>query len=673
MSDWRVPLGRSLLGLLILAWSTLAWAEQTEVAEDAESTLAAAMGIQGPLSAEEIPEFLQEAFGPDVSGASQYVGTRKLLMLAPREVALGALQKNLSIQVSRHEAERVRRAIQEAEAVFNPVFRVSVDYSQSRTHERTRLGTVFVRAFLPLPFPSNDEPILCTPFGGGFTPTIVNGVPVCRLIPAKGVLNIPPSPFRTDPQVVLLGFLQDGGGLRTVPIRRSQKDPNDPVETFTYTLGLDQQLPWGAALQLSAITTDRDVFYNARGDSYDRDFATSLALDLALPLPFSRQFGPYAPAETGIMLAEKAAERADWDLRTAINTTLAVTDVVYWELVRALEGLRLVIENRRLVEQEVARTAGFFERGLTTAYGLAQVEAELARLKVQEEAARNTVITAANTLATLVERSGEATAEYLFLPSGYDQLLESLLPVDGLDPVATALAQRPDLRAEQVSREASEIAVAFARQQVRPDYGLLISVNSAQDGSEIGYKNIFDSYANLADPDKLTQSYTLGYNLPLGNRALKAQLTQAEKRHEDQTVAIRDLENTIVRDVRDALSGLHSARTRLEIAERNVTYAETAFSRLESRRAAGGDVRELELISKSRELLNAKAARLSAQIDNKIAETQLLVAQGVIAAQYPSVVASNDFDRQRVQLLTNGDELRYFAPLEGEAGPAGAP
>ena len=86
-----------------------------------------------------------------------------------------------------------------------------------------------------------------------------------------------------------------------------------------------------------------------------------------------------------------------------------------------------------------------------------------------------------------------------------------------------------------------------------------------------------------------------------------------------------------------------------------------ATSVIVERRRLGGDVRELELVAKSQELLEAKRSRLFALVDNKVAETRLLAAQGIIAAEYPEHTAQTGFDKQRLGLLERLVSLSFFA------------
>jgi len=632
--------------------------------EQTYTNLVDLLGVETAVSEDSLKAIARE-FSVD-QGAGQYAGGKQPRLVSLRAAADAALKKNLGIKVGREDAERIRTAIDEADAVFNPVFNVTLGYRQTMTHERQQFGKVNIKAFNAFRTGSHlNIPSIPGQMIGCGTPPLV---PEATEPVPDGVMCIVRDDrpgANAEPRPVYLGFIQQDGKTVQKMVKASKKKQHDPEETFNYDVQVEQQLPWGPAYRVSTFTTDRDVFYNKRGDSFDRDFATTLLFEALVPVPGSKDFGPNSPADVNVRLTEKAAERADWDLRNIINSTLAGVDVVYWEVVRAVENLAMVVENRRLVEQQVERTNRLFELGQTTAYGKAQVDAELARLKTLEEQAKANVIAVSNSLAPLLEQSGEAVDPYLLLPRDYRPLLDNLLIVDTGGVLATAMKNRPDLAAEKVSKQQSEIGVEFSKHQLRPDLSLTASVNSKQDGSAVGYQNYWESIRNVTNPDTFTQNYGANYKYPWRNRALKARYEQAQKLDSDQGVVIQDLENNVGRQINDALADLFGARARVNTADKNVEFAQAAFDKLIERRNAGGDVRELELVTKSRELLTARQARVNALIDNKIAESNLLAAQGIIASAYGERTAINDFERERLDGLSKHSLLRYFSQLVG--------
>ena len=580
--------------------------------------------------------------------AKQKTGTwrrlerKHLVRLPAAEAALQSLKKNLDIEISRHEAERVRRVLMEAQAVFDPILDLSFSYDERDTHERTIVGQVFQQDVDDRP-PGNPGP------------------------------NCPSEPNR----LCLSQAAQDatavigGGGIRSIlftprpeqvveqPIFVSRNQPNGPTQTYTYTMALTQQLPWGPSYDVSVITTDRDVFYDNRGNSFDASWASTLVFNLIVPLPGGRNFGPYAIFDTQIKLAEKQRERGFWGLKSSINTTLLRVNLAYLDLIETLENLRITTEDRELVQHNTAHTQRLFDNGFATAFDKAQIEAELAQARAREQQAQNDFILASDLLATLIEYSDKAVRSNIYLPVGYATWLNQPLELDAKQALALAKEHQPDLQLSRVDYESSEILKRGAAVEARPDVTLTAQIQSIQDGSVYGYKSYWESIGAIGDPDRIDQSYAITYNYPWGNRALRARYAQAEHRVEDSVLNKRETYNVVAQGVNDALSGIQTARARIMRAEQNLNAARLAYNSL-ANRAAEGEINEFEVIINIQELLNAKRAKIAAIVDNKRAEANLLASQGLIARHYAGIIAPTALERHRLSILSKREDLQYF-------------
>jgi outer membrane protein TolC len=439
----------------------------------------------------------------------------------------------------------------------------------------------------------------------------------------------------------------------------SREQDNGAIKTKTYDVVLSQQLSWGPCFDISVLTTDRDVFYDREGNSFDADWASSLLFDLELPIPGGRNFGPYAVLDTQVKLTEKNAERGYWSLRSTVNSTLLNVDLFYLDLVQSLEELLVQIENRQLLERQSTHTERLFDLGYATNYDRAQIDAELAQAKAQEEEAKNAFLAASDALAVLIEYSGLAVRENIYLPTNYPWV-EIPLALDTDSALAVAKTSRPEIQVSRLDYEASEIARAGAAVEAKADVTANIAIASIQDGSVYGYKSYWGSLGAIGDPDTLNQSYGVAYRYPWGNQALKARLAQAEKGVEVSGIDKRSIENDVVRDVNDGLSNLQAARARMQHAERSFESALQAYNSLAKVEEAGGPINENELIINIRNLLAAKLARIAATIDNKRAASNLLAAQGVIAEHYGGMTADDPIERYRLELLSEKGDFQYF-------------
>jgi outer membrane protein TolC len=364
-----------------------------------------------------------------------------------------------------------------------------------------------------------------------------------------------------------------------------------------------------------------------------------------------------------VRFAFNDGERAYWDLQAAINEILATTESRYWVVVAALENLRVVSGNRKLVAEQVAATERLYKAELVTRYGKAQVDAELARVARLEETAKRDVLVASTRLASLLTDTRDAVEKVLFVPVDYTKHMGQALDLESTDVFATAAEHRPELRAAALDVERADINLRFAQTQVRPDLTVYANLNATQKGDVVGYNGLWESLGHVTEPDRRDFDVTVTYIRPWANRALKAQLAAATSAHDSAGLGLRDLENIVEQSVGDALAGVYTARGRVEEAQKNVAFAQDAYDRLLRRRETTGDVPEIQVVLNSQRLLQARAERIVALVDHKIAEAQLLAAQGVIANQYGQRLATSDFERYRIGLLAANDALRFFKPL----------
>jgi outer membrane protein TolC len=649
MNDHR-PWGRlALATALALSWASRAEeivAEPPRPRPTTGVTLADFLDKTSAEREERSARIIEEALAStDKIGTWRQLEHKKLVRMPANQAALEALKKNLSVEISQHDAERIRRAVLEAEAVFNPVLGLSVKYDERDTFDRKLVGTVIRPAF--------DAKNDADNANGEITLD-----PIARQLVKEStgldIVAIRLTPFSRGE------FPRDDvtrAGIPHPKILASRNQPNGPTQTFNYTASLQQQLPWGPRFDISAVTTDRDVFYDNRGNTFGASWATNLLFNLEVPV--GRNFGPYAVFNTQLKLRQKESESAFWALNTTINSTLLTVDLTYLDLVQALENLLVQIDNRQLVERQSQHTQRLYDQNLATTYDKAQIDALLEGARAQEELAKNAYIVASNRLAELIEYSGKAVRNNIYMPSGYGPWLEQSLELDTDGALKTALARRPELMFAQVNYEAREIGRKGAEVDARPDVKLNASVQSRQDGTVYGYKSYGESLGAISDPDNFRQSYGVSYRYPWGNRAVKARLAQAEGFVQVAAMDKRATHNDVARDVHNALSNLETARVRVQREEQRLAAAHAAYNSI-ARLWESDLVNVNELIINITNLLNAKLDKIRATIDNKRAESNLLQAQGIIATHYAGMVAGNPLERWRIRQLSEKGDLQYF-------------
>lgn len=640
------PAGNGLImALLLLTASQWVWSQQPTPSSRGETRRVSTFDAteQNLVQREETLSALirQEAKSQERQGR---LANKQLVELAPNEAALKALRKNLSIQRSQVAERIAKAALVEAQAVFDPVVLLSFRYDRSETFTRIEQGQRLRRS--------------TTSAAPGF----------------EGRSVIPVDDPRDTTGTVIVFDQPRTQGSASREVAASIAPITGPTEAFNYEVALEQQLPWGARLELLYRAIDQDTFFidNAplltdnpnpplelvNFGSFERPWVSSLLTRLALPLPGSREFGRYAEQEVGIYQARFDKERAFWEVETAINDTLLEVDLAYWDLIRALLSLHATTENRALVERRLEVAKRRFELREATNYDVAQVQDEQARVRGEEERAWNNYVLASDALVQLLD----LPATDVLLPKGYQDVLQRVF----IDPGEKTIASNPARLAATVDVQQARLDEATSRVRKRPDIKVLAEAEFSQRNSVFGYESFAESLGNVADPDVITQAYSIDYLYPWGNRAVKAAFRQAEAQRQRQQFLLQETENRLGRQLRDALVELASATERVSITTRNVQLASLAYEKAVSEEQAR-TVREVEVVAQSVQLLNAQLQSIQALAERKQAEAQVLAAIGVLGHRYAERLAQNPLERYRISLLNANGVLQYFGSPETSA------
>jgi len=432
-----------------------------------------------------------------------------------------------------------------------------------------------------------------------------------------------------------------------------------------------------------------------------RPWSSSFTGGLTTPIPFTKDWGPYSRADLGIKLADLDKERAYWDTKTVVNNTLAQIDFAYWDLVGTIENLRAITENRKLLDTMFGDTKKLLDLNRATDYDMLQVSGQLNSVKEQEEIAWSSFIQASNVLTFLLDDDKDS----IFLPAGWSKALGEQLKWKPEDAFKIALENRPELKAQKIGGRSSDVLLQFAKNQVLPDLKYGLNVTFSQNNKPFGFKTWSQSLdsmfgagkegkhivevpvkgvgtpANISQvkqvqkaddtngPDNRVHSHTIAYNWPFRNRAVKANLKDAEASLDQQNLVIDLTENSVEQDVGNAVVNTMSAKEQSDIA--NDTYKLSVSAYDDAIKLMGaGHMTEFELVSRSRDLLFADLARVSSAITFKKAETELLRAEGILPNVYPGLRSINGLDDVRLKGLASRRALRYFQPIDIETAPA---
>ncbi|MEI8394365.1 MAG: TolC family protein [Rhodospirillaceae bacterium] len=596
----------------------------------------------------------------DVSG-------RLVQPLDRRQAAVRGLELNLDLAIGRQEPERVQTLLREVRAVFDPVLDLQLGYNRADSYDRSRIGLVkprfVMQSFAPK---AGGEAIFNDPLANGGT--TLRRQNFCTIAPKTA--GCPGEAATTQPIIRAIEWYYN---TSTAPVNepivanagRSALNNGHPLQQTNVSIGLSQQLPWGGSVQLTDNTVQQKIYYRPQAYWEDGQFSSSLTGALAMPLPFTKGFGPDNPINSSIRAQEIARQSADWVLKDLLNQTLRNVDLAYFEVVRQLEGLTAAVDRLKAVQKLKDRQDRILKQdpGLITRYQQAQLESEVTKAGLDIETQLQNYLAASVTLGGLIGDPDIRAGGPIYLPYSYGREMEAKQAITADQAFATAKTNRPDFFIARLDRDSADVSLRQAKNQALPDVQLGINVTSSENGSVFGYGNPGTSQLGLFQPDTLNHSYSLTYTRPWGNHAALAAVDIARLSVEDRDIAIQSTEISVKREITGSLADLQSARARVDSAKAQVKALRSASESL-MRQLEAGLVGEDQVIQAARNLLAAELDLAGARIDARETETRLLYAEGVIANVLPGQTASSGLDRRRLDLLADAGHLKYFGPVK---------
>ncbi|MCK5297022.1 MAG: TolC family protein [Alphaproteobacteria bacterium] len=566
-------------------------------------------------------------------GSWQQMAERKGKHVSLREAVVRGLEKNLTVSVGKGDRETAKHVIEEAKAAFDPVFTLGISYTQKDTTTRYRTGHVNLKNFQP------------------FAPNYYQDIPTGSKTPALERMGFGSQTFQANVENV---------------IEASTDPAYAPERSYTFSMDLTQVLPNGMQIAVSSATTKQKVYYR---DGYywkNGQYSSDFSFNFYSPLPFTKGYGEFSLNSVYEKQMKIADERAEWELKNTINGVLQQVGSTYWALVQSVENLHSTEKNLKLTSEQRARVLRRFELHRATEYEKAQIEAEYKKTLISLEQARSAYLVASNALGVLIENSDKIMSSTAYLPYGYSDSLEKKTEVSYEQVMEMAKKHRPDYHIAQYNEKIDELALRGSENQALPDVAVSVTLTNEQDGSIYGYKDARKSWGNIFDPDRHKQNYNLSFTRQLGNRAAKAGVSKSFYDLQDRLLSSRDVKKAALEEISGLLSSLDSARVRSKLAKKEKERIQTAYNGLLRKQKIGGDVKQDELILTSRRLLSANLSHISALIENKTTELQLLAAQGILANEFGEQTAVSKLDKKRISYLATKGHLKHFSPLKNK-------
>lgn len=345
------------------------------------------------------------------------------------------------------------------------------------------------------------------------------------------------------------------------------------------TVGGSQLLPTGGVAGI--LWTNNRYETNSSFSLLNPSF--SAGVDFSLTQPILQGFGRQA-TDYGIEVA-RVGDQISQELFTAqIIQTVQRVENAYWLLIAARDQLRVAEESLRLAQELHDNNRIRVEVGTLAPLELVSSEAQIATREEEIIRARGTIGDAEDLLFFLLNiEQGDAWSKTI-IPETDPEIEQPKVTVE--ESIATALATRTEIAAQELELKALEIDQAFYAQDLKPRLDLKATYGLNGLGGDVllrddegnvigtlpgGWDDAMDQVTGWDFPGWVVG---LEFSVPLQNRSAKARKAIADVALEQGRLASEQLELQITTEVRAAVRNLETSRQQLESARVSLRLAE---------------------------------------------------------------------------------------------------
>jgi outer membrane protein len=382
-------------------------------------------------------------------------------------------------------------------------------------------------------------------------------------------------------------------------------------------LGIDDPITTGGRYGLS-FDSDRTKS-NSSFQTLNPAYRSSLSLSITQPL--LEGFG-IGVNKASIIIARNNQDISLLGLRSELIRTLSEVQRSYWELVFALESLKVQQLALKQAQDLLTINQRFKEVGKASISDVLQAQSAAASRAADVIAAKDAVKDAEDSLKRVTNLvQDEARWDVSILPVDVPSL--EPVEVDLEESIAAALENRPEYAQAKLDLQNSDISIKVAKNGKLPTLDL--------DGSFTlnGLGDDLDSpLSQVGGADYKTWYVGLALRMPIGRRAAKSDLKISQFEKEQKLLALKDMEQQIITEVRGAVRQLETDEKRIEATKAAEDFAKQVLT-TEERKHGLQLSTSYEILQFQANLAAATKNHLRAVIDYRKSIVSLYQALGI--------------------------------------------
>ena len=375
-------------------------------------------------------------------------------------------------------------------------------------------------------------------------------------------------------------------------------------------------------------------FYNTLSESNietEKNYTSYFGINLNQPL--MKGFGKKV-ARSNIYLARLSRESTAHDIENSAMTLIYNVQNAYWNLVYALESLRIRELSLEQADSLLAYNEKGFEVGILTESDV--LEAKSAQLSRQTEVIeqRNSIRALEDNLRHLLNITSDDGWKLRLIPT--DRAEVSEIDLDLESSLEKALEFRPDYKIFQKSLEQDELQLDVAKNNMYPDLNLSARYRIDGSGTTLG-KDLRD----MSEFDAYGWSLGLLFSYPLKNRNARAHYEKMQINVKRTNLILDDLKNQIMIELRNSIRNVEINREKIDVGKLAVEVNELKLRKEEERFRNQLSTSYFVLQFQS-DLATARNEYNKTMIDYTLAVAELQKARGTLLKDMNILIIIND-------------------------------
>ncbi|HOW67995.1 MAG TPA: TolC family protein [Candidatus Paceibacterota bacterium] len=414
---------------------------------------------------------------------------------------------------------------------------------------------------------------------------------------------------------------QEPGGVDDV----NRPIPGSESDTDSWRANLGGLLPWGLSYSVGANMFNRSGLAPGGSSGLIQlmpfEFSTGQAGFFELRQPLLRNAW-IDEARLNIRLNRASLKSSELALRQQIMRTAHQVEITYYNLISALDNVRVSEKALELADRLLAMNRKRVEVGSMAPMGEKEAESEVATRRADLLANQRRLEDQQNLLKGLL------TDDY----AGWTQGI--IRPASGLNtaPIALqlsdswmkAMTQRPDLLESKINLEKQDITIRYQKNQLFPQFDLVGSYGWAGGGDARDYGDVASQWAGADNP-----FYSVGaqFTIPLGNSAARNHLRASLGTRKQLLLGLKKLEQSILLEVDNAVGQVRTALERVKATQEARRFSEAALE-VEQKKLEDGKSTSFEVLRVQRDLVSTAYNEIRALADYNIALANLALSEG---------------------------------------------